>query len=245
MRLLLSGEGPTDLGTTRLVAGGTQFVPGPMAVIVDTLLEPRLGYSILRLHRDGAECLRHVNESELAANVKQASTVLPGIKSGKGMGYFTRAAEVLGRLAQADAKEKNDDVLAVFFRDSDGTRAAPRNLWEQKFESIRAGFQRAEFEAGVAMVPRPKSEAWLLCALKEHAYQHCEALEDAPGNDNSPNALKARLHARMGGANAEEQAEWVRSGQVDPASIGMPSFAAFVAELNRAATALGLPDAHQ
>jgi len=45
-------------------------------------------------------------------------------------------------------------------------------------------------DRGVAMIPKPKSEAWLLCALKNKPYESCEKLEDRSGNDDSPNSLK-------------------------------------------------------
>ncbi len=67
-----------------------------------------------------------------------------------------------------------------------------------------------------------------LCALKQSRYQHCEKLEDAPGNDNSPNSLKKQIENLIGHEpNAKEQAEWVKSGKIDPGRIDMPSYNAF------------------
>ena len=48
------------------------------------------------------------------------------------------------------------------------------------------------------MVPRPKSEAWLLGYYqknlpRQNAYNHCERFEDLPGNDGSPNSAKELL----------------------------------------------------
>jgi len=241
MRLLLSGEGPTDIGATRLTAQGPQFVPGPMAWFVDRLLEPRLGYSLLEQHEGAAECVRHVHESELAAGAKPGSPLLPGVRFGKGTAFFTRNAQVLGLMAQQDAKATEQPVIAVLFRDGDGTRSVPKDQWQQKFDSIARGFELVEFDAGVPMVPRPKSEAWLICALKTPPYQHCDALEDSSGNDGSPHALKPRLAALHGSEpGADIQAEWVRTGRVDPAAIAMPSCDAFRAALDRAAHAVGL-----
>lgn len=241
MKVILSGEGPTDLGSTRPTEQGLQFVPGPMAWFVDRLLEPRLGYSLLDLYRDGADCVRHVHESELARGAKQGSPLLPGVRYGKDTAFFTRNAQVLGLMARMEAEATAQPVVAVLFRDGDGTHAIPKVQWQQKFDSIARGFELVEFDAGVPMVPRPKSEAWLLCALKIPAYQHCDALEDSPGNDNSPHALKDRLAALHGSVpGADEQAEWVRTGRVDPAAIEMPSCEMFRAALSRAADAVGL-----
>lgn len=84
------------------------------------------------------------------------------------------------------------------------------------------------------MVPRPKSEAWLLCALRPSAYANCAQLEDASGNDASPNSLKQQLEKVAGAASADEQAQWLRDGTVDVNRIDMPSFNAFRGELERA-----------
>jgi len=236
MKLVLSGEGPTDIGETRPIPGGTEFVPGPMAEIVDALLMPAIGYSVLDNWRHGdRECVVHFRESQLAELRRESATLLPGLTRGRGTALHTRAAECLGRLAQQQEAD-GERAIAVLFRDSDGTRSTPATNWSDKLSSMQQGFERSGFERGVPMLPKPKSEAWLLCALKPDPYQRCEALEDEPGNDDSPRALKSQLAARVGHeAGADEQAEWVRDGRVDPAQIQMPSFEAFKQALQRAA----------
>jgi hypothetical protein len=241
VRLILSGEGSTDIGVTRPLTAGLRFVPGPMAWFVDRLLEPWLGYSALDMYESGADCVRHVHETELAAAGRPGSPLLPGVRFGKGTALFTRNAQVLGLMARQDAEATGQPVIAVIFRDGDGTHAVPRLKWQQKFDSIARGFELVEFGSGVPMVPRPKSEAWLICALKAPPYQHCDVLEDSPGNDGSPNALKNRLaaiHGREPGA--DDQADWVRTGRIDPGAIDMPSCVAFREALDRAARAIGL-----
>lgn len=225
MKLLLSGEGPTDLGVNQAVAGGVEFVPGPMAHVVDRLLETHVGYSILKWQELGGDCVSYVGESELASLGKPGSPLFPGVKFGKGTALFTRNAQVLGLKAIEEARGAAVPIIAVLFRDGDGTRSVSRTDWEQKVASIERGFELVKFNAGVPMVPRPKSEAWLLCALKPQPYAHCDSLEEAPGNDASPNSLKRRLEALVGHeAPAAEQSEWVQTGLVDPQRIEMPSF---------------------
>jgi hypothetical protein len=239
VKLMLAGEGPTDLGVMRPEAGGARFVPGPMAWVVDQLVEDQLGYSLLELAEVGGDVVRAVHKTELAQHARSGPTLLPGLKRGKGTALYFRNAEVLGRLALAQQAESQEPVLAVLFRDGDGTRSVPSREWQDKFDSMVNGFKQAGFDAGVPMVPRPKSEAWLLCGLKAQPYQHCGELEDAPGNDGSPNNLKARLKALNGGIDpsADVQAGWICDGTVDPRRIDMPSFAAFQQELDRACSA--------
>lgn len=227
MKLFLSGEGPTDIGRMAPSPGGEVFVAGPMAWMVDKLLEQRLGYSLLELHESGGETVGFIHKASLTAMGKPSQPgkpLLSGLKHGKGQAFHARSAQCLGLLAKAS----ESPAVAVLFRDGDGTNSAPRQEWREKFDSMVRGFAMAGFASGVPMVPRPKSEAWLLCGLKDQPYQNCDPLEEAPGNDGSPRALKTRLEGMLGHeASAEEQAAWVRDGTIDPQQIHMPSFAAF------------------
>lgn len=235
MRLLVSGEGPTDMGTIRPGPTGAQYIPGPMALIVDKLLYEKLGYSQLEAKDADPDALGFINEKQLATIGKQLK-FLPGNKRLKGHIYYVKNAFMLGQKALQDQQEFNRPVLAVLFRDADGTNSAPNNDWEEKFKSMKTGFEVAEFKAGVPMIPKPKSEAWLLCALKNQPYQDCAALEDLSGNDVSPNSLKMKLAAIFDGheLSAAEQADLVSDGRVNPGEIDMPSFKAFREELDRA-----------
>lgn len=244
MRLLLSGEGPTDLGHQRPNEGGMEFVPGPMAWVVDKVLERHhTQYSLLDTHLAGGDCVTHVHETELAAMGKRGSPLFPGVKFGKGTAFFTRNAQVLGLWAQKAAADEGQPILAVLFRDGDGVRATSSGEWQDKVDSMHRGFAMVECETGVPMVPRPKSEAWLLCALRPPGYANCVPLEDASGNDASENSLKRQLAAVCGGEDpsAEEQADWVKTGAVDPLRIDMPSFNAFKQALHTAAENAGFP----
>ena len=244
MKLMLSGEGPTDIGKTRPIPGGSEFLTGPMTEIIDWLIDDQLRFSPLELDAQGAQCVTHLTEGDLAhANVPPRPPLLPGTLRPKGEAGTTAHAYALGCLARAVAVAAQEPVVAVLFRDSDGTRSAPNGLWQGKIDAINQGFQLARFDAGVAMVPRPKSEAWLLCALKANPYQNCDALERAPGNDGSPNALKPRLAAQMGviDPSGDDQAEWVRTGLVDPMQIDMISFNAFADRLEDVLTQVTAP----
>lgn len=239
MRLLLSGEGPTDMGTLRPGDSGREFLPGPMAWLVDRTLEAWLGYSVLERSENDPDAVGFVSKFELESDAKASRPGKPrglrGLKSEAGTLYFRRNAELLGRRASSESTSTARPVIAVLFRDSDGTRSCPRNEWQQKLKSMEDGFRIAGCSTGVPMLPRPKSEAWLLCALKAQPYQHCAALEDASGNDDSPNSLKIKLDALIGHkAGAEEQAQWVKDGRIDPDRLDMPSFLIFRKHLEAA-----------
>ena len=234
MILMLSGEGKDDMGYITPGAKGLEYRPGPMAWMVDRLIEKRLDYSLLDYQDKGAECVQFVSESELAKRDRPGPMLLRNLKRGHDTGLFTRNAQVLGLLAKDLERTRQNDVIAVLFRDADKTQACSADTWEEKRRSMESGFMLAGFRNGVPMIPRPKSEAWLLCALRNPPYQHCAALEDAPGNDKSPQALKSQLENVIAhDPTAEEQADWVRTCRVDPERIDMPSFTAFREALNR------------
>ena len=235
MILMLSGEGKSDIGHMVPGNSGMEYEPGPMAWIVDRLAKRRLNYSLLEWQQGDTGTVEFISESQLTEQDRPGEMMLRGLKRGKETALFTRNAQILGRLAKNLERTRQDDVIAVLFRDADGTHACNARRWQEKVESMENGFARAEFGNGVPMVPRPKSEAWLLCALKNPPYQHCDALEHEPGNDNSPQALKSQLATVVGhNPSAQEQADWVRECCVEPEKITMPSFQRFREALDRA-----------
>ncbi|WP_462325994.1 hypothetical protein [Desulfoplanes sp.] len=215
MFLLVSGEGATDMGTEDEL--------GPMARFVDQWIERRLQYSLVE-----ADAVELIPETVLAVHSKQLKSLSKrGKKVPSETRFFYKNARALARLASQRHKDCGGDVVAVLFRDADGTVSAGRGEWNAKHDSILKGFEAETFDLGVAMVPKPKSEAWILCAL-EHRYQNCDQLEQSSGNDRSPNSLKKRLERLLGQpANRTLLMEKVESGQLEMSRIMMPSMVAF------------------
>ena len=78
------------------------------------------------------------------------------------------------------------------------------------------------------MIPKPKSEAWIICSVMKNPYQGCGTLESRSGNDKSPNSLKGELAEILDGMPSREQlCEMVNNGTIDSNRIDMPSFLAF------------------
>ena len=231
MYFLLSGEGVTDMGKgiengVASVCEGEDFLAGPMATIVAKIVEAQYKYSIL----DGACGIiseRGVTQkaSELKAARKQLR--LPGKKHAKETRFFFNNARILARVAKEKSEAINDEVVAVLFRDSDGTASAGRGEWSAKRQSMLDGFNEEGFFQGVPMIPKPKSEAWLICAWKHHPYSGCQTLEERSGNDRSPNSLKAELNELLGADSMGDvlQEKVVECFDID--RIQMPSFKAF------------------
>jgi hypothetical protein len=226
MFLVLSGEGASDIGT--------QLEVGPMTKLLDRLIEKRLGYSIIE-----SAGFVIFSEAELGARSKQLRSLsLKGKRQPIETRYFYENARALARLAMELNKE---NVIAVLFRDADGTVSSERTLWQDKMQSILDGFQVEQFSTGVPMVPKPKSEAWVLCALRD-GYQYCHPLEDESGNDRSPNSLKSQLKEHLGESPTTDFLnEKIDTGELDIDRIDMPSANAFKTRLNNVLTDLGLP----
>ena len=119
-------------------------------------------------------------------------------------------------MAQQLAADQADTVMAVLFRDADGTRrSAPGQLWQSKWDSMVNGFASVAFEFGVPMLPKPKSEAWLMCAGKTARHSHAD-LETISGNDDSPHSAKKQWDAFMGSPQtAAQQADWCAENPAD------------------------------
>lgn len=234
MYFLFSGEGPTDLGACANQAGrceGSDCLCGPMTVIVDHIVQKRHGYSLLESQYFG-----FVSETELSHRATELRAArktvrLPGKRRAKETRYFFNNARALARIAIEQQSMLDDDVVAVLFRDSDGTASAGRGLWENKHQSMLDGFVEEGYLKGVSMLPKPKSEAWILCAVKQ-GYQDCAVLEDRSGNDDSPNSLKKELAAHLGGPPTRESlCRMVIERRIDVERLGMASFLAFRARL--------------
>ena len=244
MILLLSGEGPTDIGACATAGGeceGQAFSAGPMALLINQIVEPIWEYSPL-----GTGAFTYVSEGVLAAGSKQLRGVaLPGLKRPRETAYFYKNARALARMAKARTTPESP-VGAVLFRDSDGTLSACNSLWQDKWNSMATGFKAEAFALGVPMVPKPKSEAWLLCAVQQNQYTNCARFENISGNDASPNSAKQHLDDALAarGRNHHDVCDMIRDGTVQAARIAMPSYDRFRGRMEEVArTMAGRPAA--
>lgn len=241
MMLVLSGEGPSDLGQCQHANGmcsGTDFMLGPLTVMLDQLLEVFLGYRPVELDRGcvcfvpKAELLRRQNERKQGRRVS-----LVGKKRDQETGHFFHNAWTLGCIALEQESARNDRGIAVLHRDSDPTTSSKSAEWASKFKSMHDGFLRAGYDRGVAMLPKPISEAWLLCASRNGAV-NCAALEEESGNPSAANPLKNQLAEALGEEkSAAGLSEWLNSVVFDKdRALSMPSFARFYETLQDAIT---------
>lgn len=205
-------------------------------MVVDKLHTKLTGYSSLE-----NSCAYFV--SEVALN-KHAKTITHPKLRGKDHRLFHKKGSLaLAALAlQLSDKLGKEPIVAVFFRDCDGTQTSPSSRYDMIYDSIngeKGGFRLAGLCSGVPMLPRPKSEAWLLCAFKDQPFQYCHVLESLSGNDNSPRSAKKLLQARLaalGGDACSLHCHNCASCAIDFSQIKMPSFNKFAKDLEKALT---------
>lgn len=233
MILLLSGEGATDFGgciSSEFLCSGENYKYGVMTVILDKLIEAKLQYSSL-----SCSLVYFCSKERLGEIAKKLPlpATFPGNKTKKETAFFIKNAQALAYQAKIlSAENSNDIVVSILFRDSDGTNTSNSDEWDDKWNSIIAGFERANYDYGVPMLPKPKSEAWLLCALKEEPYESCDKLEHESGNDASPKSLKKQLKERLNQYTSQDLVNLLEENQIDIFRINMNSFNCFKKRLD-------------
>lgn len=241
-KIMMTGEGPTDMGACnndQAICSEAQLDAGPIArLLFKTIRQYLPDWNADNLEQGNpAVHMTLINEAWLKSKCKEKKRGLirPSKGVAKGMIVHAQRAQVLAEYAHS-----NDHQMAAYFHDTDGTRSQLADMpdrQEKLTQAIKAGFRAAQFEdQGLALVPKPTSEAWLICGIKETPYQHCEALETTlSGNDHSPSrAPKAMLGEMIGNPDYTRSDLNDLVDQLDVASIDMPSFNALREQIQTA-----------
>jgi hypothetical protein len=226
MFLILSGEGKTDIGENSNEIG-------PITKLIDNWIARRIGYSLI----EGGQytIFPEAQVVEKAKSEIQSFSRI-GKKNGQETRFFRNNARGLAILAREKAQEIGTDtpLILVLFRDLDGTASISGDVWNNKWQSILDGFDAEGILTGVPMIPNPKSEAWILCALGNR-YQHCKKLEDESSNDASPNSLKSQIEAKTCLGEPATRLllnDKIDAGEIDLDRIDMDSLNKFKDRLN-------------
>lgn len=219
MLLLISGEGNTDVGAI----DEQSFKPGPMAYFVDQLLKAKIEYSLFE-----TDSVRPIHKKNLDEKAKELKSLTKrGKKTPQETRYFYKNARAMARIAIEYSNNEGRPTMAVLFRDADTVASGGRGDWSDKFNSMLVGFQDEKFDYGVPMIPKPTSEAWILCALR-NKYKQCNALEEESGSKKSPNFLKKQLQDFLKiEVTRELLVKKIKAGQMDATRLNMPSILAF------------------
>ncbi len=171
LHIIVSGEGPSDIGSCNnfaLRCEVPEFQPRAMMLIIDKLiaqfLEPDLKYehSVIDCQQ-----VTFVSKQALGDKTNRKNAFLRSKKQGQGTAFYFNNAMTLTKIAQEIQAKLADNipVISILFRDADGTNSAVNSHYHDKIKSMINGFKASGFDYGVPMIPKPKSEAWLLCAI--------------------------------------------------------------------------------
>lgn len=227
MFFLVSGEGSSDIGThsanatKKAMYEGDEFVAGPMAIIIEKMANFIKSDYSFSVKNDFA----FLHKNELKQKRAYHSPILPGRKRKIETALFFHNAYTLGQIAKELEKRKRCPVIAVLFRDTDGTHSTRNGMLEEKRKSMEDGFSYSGCQNGISMIPKPKSEVWLLCALQENPYNDCQRFENLSGNDAAPDSAKNRLEQRFQSKhiNYSDVPKMIQDGSIDPNRVDMPS----------------------
>jgi len=238
--LLVFGEGPTDMGRSRnaqAYAHGDDLEVGPMLLLAHRLLGrhlPDWNADLFDLQQENAIPSVLVAKAEMATKTRAGKFKLLSKDVKQGYLIHSKRAAVLGELAQQSGS-LTEAQLAIYFHDTDGTNRDPHDPNDLVL-AVNGGFRAAGFASqGVAMVPQPTSEAWLICSCKPDAYQHCAQLEtQLSGNDRSPaRAPKLVLGHHLGNPNYHRGDLLPAVNAIELDRLDMPTFNQFRDDLKQ------------
>lgn len=246
-KIALAGEGKGDMGyctNSQEICSGDALDAGPVARLLLKLIHhylPDWNADYLDLHNP-ANHFTYLSNGWLSDQTKaNRRQVFVSKQVEKGFEIYFRRAKALAEYAQ---DEEHPHEMAAYFHDTDGTRSQLADMpdrQEKLMQAIQAGFRAAEFaERGIALVPKPTSEAWFICAVKPNPYQHCTQLEDElSGNDRSPQRAPKNIlgqHLQNPDYTRHDLNELVE--RLDVTRIDMPSFNELRTQVTTAITAV-------
>ena len=214
MYFVLTGEGNSDLGYS-------EEHPGVLVRLLEKLAnnisDEDFGYEFASRNDLTAEMPKDSDSSRkmlLRGNRRKYEFLIT----------VQRQAEALARIALT-----LDNTGAVFFHDCDFTHSEvnnPDEYYRQVVCSMEQGFQSVDYRNGVPMVPKPRSESWLLCHYQDTPYENCARFEDLPANDRAENSGK-KLLARFFNCRKSQIYEHIDIEEIDWDKIDAPSFVFF------------------
>lgn len=232
--LLVFGEGPTDMGRSlhaQPYAHGEDLEVGPLLRLAHRLLlrhMPAWNADLFDAQQEQAIPSVLVAKAEMTNQTRAGRIRLPSKNVKQGYLIHSKRAAVLGELSQ-QAGSPTEAQLAIYFHDTDGTRGDPHDP-RDLVQAVNEGFRASGFAGqGIAMIPQPTSEAWLICACKPDAYQHCALLEtQLSGNDRAlERAPKQVLSQHMGKPDYHRGDLWPVVEAIDLDRLDMPTFNQF------------------
>ena len=186
---ILCGEGPTDLYYNEV-----DQKQGPLKDCVDKLLD---------FFWDDRNYIqfKQVSRTEVSLSDKgkpeKKTAVVRGVKNKFPCHRFIAAsAKCLAQKAEETAMENDEPHKwgVIYFHDLDAnTKASVDEIYNASMKAMNEGFDSVSFPHGVPMIPKTRSESWLLCLLDPDGGANKRYFENLPMSDKSPNSGKKVL----------------------------------------------------
>ncbi|MCF5225041.1 hypothetical protein [Pseudomonas syringae] len=238
--IAVSGEGVTDLGVSRRglgVTDGADIEVGPTLILI---------YKLIYLYapdwyRDLYDWTADVPIPTFLVSRGERSRVTKTLKpnlfqthaSGRGGIEHAKGAWALAQIAMEYGAD-----LCIYFHDTDGTQALLRRSPDLQDVIVKGASKGFEIQSvtGIAMVPKPTSEAWFICHAGLPPYQHCHILETSLAGNQDSEERSPKIHL----ANLIGKQRLVRDDLIELAHafdverINMPSFNQFRSDIKTA-----------
>jgi hypothetical protein len=185
--IMVSGEGSGDIGSIYL----DKFTKGPMSILIEKVLKRHMPYwNRDYFNNDVPLNFKYVSHGFLKKKAENTA---------KGNGKFSLPGKGIYKLHGGQYKQarelaklsiENECQVAIYFMDCDG-KNSDKNIKSSRqsdiVETINTGLRKGKAQSGIAMVPKPTSEAWLICHCQTTPYLNCGPLEiNLSGNDKCP-----------------------------------------------------------
>ena len=186
---ILCGEGSTDLYFNEI-----DQKQGPLKDGVDQLLDffwdNRNYIQFKQVSRPEVSQSIKGKPEKKTAIVRGAKNKFPDHRS------IAASAKCLAQKAEETAMENDEPHKwgVIYFHDLDAnTKASVDEIYNASMKAMNEGFESASFPHGVPMIPKTRSESWLLCLLDPDGGANAKYFEDLPMSDRSPNSGKKVL----------------------------------------------------
>jgi|TARA_B110000240_G_scaffold159780_1_gene178246 hypothetical protein len=246
--ILVTGEGPTDIGysitgqdiSTNDLGADDEFCKGPFYRLLERMLLRFMpNWNSDQYDEANPISTSYVSHGYLSRRSKELAKGnkkfrFAGKDMPKGFTGLTKQSTELAKLATALGCQ-----MAFYFHDTDGNnqdKSSVSRLQEKMVNAAKQGFVSGGFENCIAMVPKPTSEAWLICSCKDNAYDACGNLERTlSGNDDSPPEQSPKLVLEnIIGAAYTDPILHQKIEELDIGRMDMPSFNQFRDDMKQA-----------
>ena len=188
---IFCGEGSTDLYYNEIYQK-----QGPLKDCVDQLLD------FFWDNRNYIQ-FKQVSRPEVSQSIKGKPEKKTYIARGAKNKFpdhrsIAASAKCLAQKAEETAMEYDEPHKwgVIYFHDLDAnTKASVDEIYNDSMNAMNEGFDSVSFPHGVPMIPKTRSESWLLCLLDSDGGVNKRYFEDLPMSDKSPNSGKKVLAA--------------------------------------------------